>query len=170
MFLDECGFSTNLYRLYGWSPSHERCVEAVPFAREANRSVLGAFSLSGMVDWMQKLGAIRRDDFERFLSQQLLPVVPQGTVLVFDNARSHHGGNIAELVAAAGCSLLYLPPYSPDFSPIELAWSWLKGWVRGQKPRNDDQRQQTITQAIARMPKEHAPAWYRKCRHELSNQ
>ena len=183
VFLDECGFSLNLHRCYGWSLKHERCVEAVPLQRGQNRSVLGAFSLPGAGDGagagaanstcsdgingmralFQKLGAIKREDFEGFLRDQLLPVLEPGSVLVLDNARIHHGGQIAEIVAAAGCSLLYLPPYSPDFSPIELAWSWIKNQVRAAAPRNDHDRQKVIDAAATALPAHAAPGWFRKC-------
>ena len=168
MFLDECGFSLNLYRLYGWASSSERCVESVPLARGQNRSLVGGFSLSGMVASLQKVGSIKRVDFETFLSEHLLPVLPTGSVLVLDNARSHHGGKIASLVESSGCSLLYLPPYSPDFSPIELAWSFVKGRVRLSKPRDDEHRRQAITEALAAVPGEHASAWFRKCGYRQS--
>jgi hypothetical protein len=142
-------------------------LEAVPFQRGQNRSVLGAFALpaadhNGMVALWHKLGAVTREEFERFLHEALLPKLERGSVLVLDNARIHHGGRIAELVAAAGCSLLYLPPYSPDFSPIELAWSWLKFQVRLLAPRDDHARQEAIQQAATQMPP-HALAWFRHC-------
>ena len=183
MFLDECGFALNLHRFYGWSLKSERCMEAVPFQRGQNRSVLGAFSLpvagteteteagiplcpicpTGMRGLWQKLGAIKRQDFEGFLRDDLLPVLEPGSVLVLDNARIHHGGQIAQIVEAAGCSLLYLPPYSPDFSPIELAWSWIKNQVRAAAPRNDDDRQKVIYDVAAALPAHAAPGWFRKC-------
>jgi len=112
---------------------------------------------------VQKLGAIKRVDMEEFLQQLLLPGLPADSVLVLDNARIHHGGQIETLVQGAGCSLLYLPPYSPDFSPIELAWSWLKNRVRCAGPRDDAAREREITQALASLPMEHAGAWFRKC-------
>ena len=80
-----------------------------------------------------------------------------------DNARIPHGGNIAALVEAAGCSLLYLPPYSPDFNPIEVAWGWIKGQVRRICPRDDKTREESIGAAIAVLPGEFAPAWFRNC-------
>ena len=174
VFLDECGFSLNLHRCYGWSLKSQRCVEAVPFQRGQNRSVLGAFSLpeaeaeaeacpNGMRALFQKLGAIKREDFESFLRYDLLPVLEPGSVLVLDNARIHHGGQIAEIVAAAGCSLLYLPPYSPDFSPIELAWSWIKNQVRAIAPRNDLDRQKVINDVASTLPAHAAGGWFRKC-------
>ncbi len=170
VFLDECGFSLNLHRFYGWSLKNERCVEAVPFQRGQNRSVLGAFSLAeaeacrnGMRALFQKLGAIKREDFEGFLRDQLLPVLEVGSVLVLDNARIHHGGQIAQIVEAAGCWLLYLPPYSPDFSPIELAWSWIKTQVRAAAPRSDEDRQKMIAAAATALPASAARGWFRKC-------
>lgn len=174
VFLDECGFSLNLHRFYGWSLKSQRCVEAVPFQRGPNRSVLGAFSLpeagaeagachNGMRALFQKLGSIKREDFEGFLSRDLLPRLEPGSVLVLDNARIHHGGRIAEIVEAAGCSLLYLPPYSPDFSPIELAWSWIKNQVRAVAPRNDENRQEIIVRTASALPPHAAAGWFRKC-------
>lgn len=132
--------------------------------------MIGALSASGMVALSHQSGSIKRMDFEAFLRGKLLPRLSAGAVLVLDNARSHYGGEIAALVEAAGCSLLYLPPYSPDFNPIELAWSWLKGRVRPRKPREDEARQQAIDQAAAEMPDSHAQAWFRKCGYELHNQ
>ena len=140
----------------------------MPFARGENRSVLGAFGPEGMTAvYMtavyQKLGSIKRDDFETFLLDHLLPRLPRESVLVLDNARIHHGGNLAALVEVAGSKLLHLPPYSPDFSPIELDSRWLKGWVRKRRPRTDEERQCCIAQAVQEMPTQHAKPWFRKC-------
>ena len=115
----------------------------------------------------QKLGAFKREDFEGFLRDQLLPVLEAGSVLVLDNARIHHGGQIAQIVEDAGCSLLYLPPYSPDFAPIELAWSWIKNQVRAAAPRNDEDRQKAIAAAAAELPEHAAQGWFRKCDYGL---
>ena len=168
MFLDECGFSLALHLLYGWGPSKERLVEAVPWQRGGNRSVLGAFDLEGMVAITSKQGAMKRVDVEAFLREELLPRLLPGSVLVLDNARIHHGGDIEKIVSGAGCSLLYLPPYSPDFSPIELAWGWIKRFVRRLCPRDEASRAAAIQQAIACLPAEFAPGWFRKWRYGLS--
>lgn len=110
-----------------------------------------------------KLGAFKRDDFENFLSQDLLPLLAPESVLVLDNARIHHGGKIAELVAAANCSLLYLPPYSPDFNPIEMAWSWIKNKVRCACPREDTARLEAIEAASEEIPTHFPFQWFGKC-------
>jgi len=169
VFLDECGFGLNLHRLYGWTIGGGRYVEAVPFERGLNRSVLGAFSLptpdcpTGMRVLWQKLGAWTRATFEAFLQDGLLPVLMPGSVLVLDNASIHRGGAIRELVEAAGCSLLYLPPYSPDLNPIEPAWSWIKHRVRTEAPRDDGHRQSAIQEAARQLPPSAAAAWLRHC-------
>lgn len=170
VFLDECGFALNLCRLYGWVLGGGRCEEGVPFNKGINRSVLGAFSLpttdcpTGMRALWQKLGAWTRDTFEAFLQDGLLPHLSQGSVLVLDNARIHHGGNVEACVKQAGCSLLYLPPYSPDFNPIELAWSWIKTQVRTLAPRSDNERERGIQAAAQQLPNSAAKQWFKHCK------
>jgi transposase len=167
VFLDESGFSLALYRLYGWGPKGQRLEEAVPAKRGVNLSVLGAFDGEGMVAHTSKPGAMKRVDLETFLRENLLPKLLPGSVLVLDNARIHHGGQIEQIVSGAGCSVLYLPPYSPDFSPIELAWGWVKAFVRRRRPRDEASRGEAVAQAIASLPAEFAPGWFAKCGYVL---
>jgi transposase len=170
VFLDESGFSLALYRLYGWAPKGERLVEAVPACRGRNLSVLGAIDSVGMLCTTAKEGAMRRIDVERFLEEDLLPRLLPGSVLVLDNARIHRGGRIEAIVTAAGCSVLYLPPYSPDFNPIELAWGWIKALVRRLGPRDADARQAAIESAVAALPSAFAPGWFRHCGYQIQLQ
>ena len=146
-----------------------RCTEVVPFERGPNRSVVGAFSLptfscqTGMRALWQKLGTWTRASFEAFLQDGLLPLLCLGSVLVLDNTSIHRGGEIHILVEAAGCSLLYLPPYSPDLNPIELAWSFIKQKVRAKAPGDDESRQSAIQEATRQLPPSAASAWFRHC-------
>ena len=111
----------------------------------------------------QKKGAWNRDTFKAFLCDGLLPVLERGSVIVLDNARFHQGGQIHALVEKAGCSLLYLPPYSPDLNPIELAWSYLKNLVRSWAPREDDARERDIQRAATLLPPQDATNWFKHC-------
>lgn len=169
MFLDECGFSLNLHRLYGWTIGGKRCFERVPFNKGKNRSVVGAFSLpsadnpTGMWALWQKVGAWNALLFEAFVEEAVLPKVPAGSILVLDNARIHYSPTLKEKVEEAGCYLLYLPPYSPDFSPIEHAWSWIKQRVRTLAPRDDDARKRDIYEATQELPPKAAYAWFKHC-------
>jgi transposase len=115
-----------------------------------------------MVSTFPKEGSITRLDLESFLEHDLLPRLEEGAVLVLDNAHSHHGGKISEIVEAAGCSLLYLPPYSPDFNPIELAWAWIECLVRKIGPRDVTSRLAAIQSAVASLPREFGKFWFRK--------
>ena len=168
VFLDEAGFSLTLHLLFGWAPSKERFIEAVPAQRGVNLSALGAFSGRGMVAITSRQGAMKRRDVEAFLREELLPRLAPGSVLVLDNARIHHGGQIEQIVSGAGCSLLYLPPYSPDFSPIELAWGWIKHFVRRLCPPDAPSRLAALEEAVGALPAEFAPGWFRKCGYNLS--
>lgn len=163
VFLDECGFSLALYRLYGWAKKHDRCTESVPCQRGKNRSVLAAMSWSGVQASVTQLGGFKRIDFEAFLRDELLPVLAPDSVLIFDNARIHHGGEITKIVEAAGCSITYLPPYSPDLNPIEMAWGWIKDKVRCATPREDAERIKEIESAIEAIPSEFPFAWFANC-------
>ena len=138
-------------------------MEAVPFCRGRNLSVLGALDMEGMLCVRHKEGAMKRDDVEAFLSEDVLPWLLPGSVIVLDNAKIHHGGRIQEIVEEAGCSVLYLPPYSPDFSPIELAWGWVKHRVRKRCPRDAKSRVAAVEESLQVLPPQFAPNWFRNC-------
>jgi len=169
VFLDECGFALNLHRLYGWAIGGARCEHDVPFNKGVNLSVVGAFSLptpdneTGLWALWHKKEAWTGLLFELFVEEELLHRLPPGSVLVLDNARIHHRATLQQAVEKAGHSLLFLPPYSPDFNPIELVWSWFKHQVRLLAPREDDQRQSAIRHAQKLLPPQNATAWFRKC-------
>jgi transposase len=169
VFLDESGFSLALSVLYGWGKKGEPLIEAVPARRGKNLSVLGAFDIEGMLATTSKPGVMKRVDFERFLHTDLLPLLLPGSVLVLDNASIHKGGRIECLVATAGCRVLYLPPYSPDLNPIELAWSFVKRLVKKCGPREDAAREQAVAMALAAIPESLAPACFRHCRYLQQN-
>ena len=159
------GVSLALSLLYGWGKKGNVLIEAVTAKRGKNLSVLGAFDRTGMIATTAKLGAMIRPDFERFLREDLLPKLPQGSTLVFDNATIHKGGNIKALITKAGCRLLYLPPYSPDFNPIELAWALLKRRIRKWGPR-DDAREKAVADALAAVPDGFPKACFQHCNYK----
>ncbi len=166
MFLDECVLALNLYSFYGWGVGGGRLEEAVPFNEGQNLSLVGAYSLpspenpTGLWALWQKKGAWTGVLFELFLQGAGLPFLPEGSVLVLDNARIHHGATLKEIVEEAGHSLLYLPAYSPDFNPIKLVWSWLKTKVRALAPRTEEQRLKDMRLAQTLLPPHAAKNWF----------
>jgi transposase len=106
---------------------------------------------------------MKGEEEEAFLSEAVMPWLLSGLVIVLDNARIHHGGRIEQIVTDAGCSVLYLPPYSPDFSPIEPAWGWVKNRVRQRCPRDDKSRVAAVEESVQALPAAFAPNWFRSC-------
>ena len=132
VFVDECSTNTSLASLlYAWSPKGERAFCSVPRNWGANITLLASMSRGGMGPCLAVEGSTRREVFETYLEQVLAPSLRPGQVVVMDNLSSHKGGRVRELIEARGCELLYLPPYSPDFNPIEEAFAKLsRCWLR----------------------------------------
>lgn len=168
MFLDEAGVSLALSVLSGWGKTGQPLTEAVPVKRGKNLSLLGAMDIHGIVAATSTYGAMRRADGERFLRGKLLPLLLPGTTLVLDNASIHKGGKIESIVKKAGCPLLYLPPYSPDFNPIEMFWAWLKKRLRREGPRDDVTRARGVNRAFAEVPAAFAADCFKHCNYRLA--
>jgi transposase len=121
VFVDETWAKTNMTRLRGRAPVGERLVEPVPHGHWHTTTLIAALDASGMRCSTTVDGAVNRDVFEAFLEQVLCPRLVPGDVVVLDNLSSHKGTRAKALVEARGATLLFLPPYSPDLNPIELA-------------------------------------------------
>lgn len=104
-----------------------------------------------------------RADIERFFAVDLLPRLLPGSTLILDNASIHKGGHLKALVKAAGCQVLYLPSYSPDFNPIELVWAFVKGLVRRWRPQDDVSRLEAVEAALLAVTGTLADACFRHC-------
>ncbi len=130
VFLDECGFNTSLTRLYGRAPSHQRALGRVPRNWGKNQSLMCAMQCSGPFAPLIVEGAVNGDVFEWYVREVLCPALTPGQVVILDNLSAHHRDGVRTLIEACGCTLLFLPPYSPDFNPIEMMFSKLKAWIR----------------------------------------
>src|SRR5215212_6742581 len=119
-----------------WSPKGERARCSVPRNRGPNTTLLASMMAEGMGPCLAVEGATSRIVFEAYIEKVLLPSLRHGQVVVMDNLSAHKGERIRELLESAGCELLYLPPYSPDFSPVEEAFSKVKGLLRKAQARS----------------------------------
>ncbi len=135
VFVDEMGSNTSLSPLYGWSRVGERLHAKAPRNWGKNVTLIASMDSEGMGPSVAVEGATTGTVFEAYVEQALCPSLSHGQVVVMDNLSAHKGGRVRELIEGWGCELLYLPPYSPDFNPIEEAFSKLKGLLRKTEAR-----------------------------------
>ncbi|MBD2109333.1 IS630 family transposase [Nodosilinea sp. FACHB-13] len=161
VFVDEAGVNLAMTRLRGRAPQGERVHDSPPRNRGQNVSLLGALSMEGLVATMSVPGSVNTDVFVTYLREVLIPQLWVGAIVVMDNLSVHHTARVAELIEAAGAKLVFLPPYSPDLSPIELCWSKLKACLRSAKARTPQALQQALKQiVIQEISESNAIAWF----------
>jgi transposase len=158
LFVDECGANTVMTRTHGYAPRSERLKAKVPAGKRQAITFVGALTVSGMsAPWAMK-GAMNRDWFEAWVEQVLVPSLRAGMVVVMDNLSAHKGERVRRMIEEAGCRLEYLPPYSPDFNPIEKAFSKFKRILRKAAARTV----QGVYDAMAAALKQFSPS---ECLH-----
>ncbi len=135
VFIDETGLSTKMARLRGRAPRGERCRAGVPHGHWKTTTFTGALRLTGMTAPFVYDGAMNGNVFLAYVEQVLVPTLAPGNVVIMDNLPAHKAAGVREAIEVAGASLLYLPPYSPDFNPIENAFSKLKALLRAKAER-----------------------------------
>lgn len=130
VFIDETSVNTNMVRLHGRAPQGERVTGSVPFAAWQTFTLVAALRDDCMTAPMMIKGAMNSETFLEYVKQCLVPTLKPGDVVIMDNIPAHKGEAIRQAIEAAGASLRYLPPYSPDLNPIELAYSAFKAFLR----------------------------------------
>ena len=145
VFLDECGVTTDLLRRYGRSPRGTRLRDHTPCSHWETSTVIAALRLEGVTAPAVFDGPIDNPSFRAYVDQVLVPTLRPGDVVVLDNLAVHKQPEVRAAIEAAGGQLRFLPPYSPDFNPIELVFAKLKAFLRAARPRSYDQ----VTQLMA---------------------
>ncbi len=135
IFVDECATNVGLAPLRARAPRGERAFGKAPRNRGKNTTLLASMTARGMGPCVAVEGATTGAVFEAYVERVLAPALRPGQVVVLDNLNAHKGERVRELVEARGCELLFLPAYSPDFSPIEEAFSKVKALLRREKAR-----------------------------------
>jgi transposase len=130
VFVDEMGANISLAPLYAWSRRGERAFGGVPRNWGKNVTLLASMSVRGMGECLAVEGSTTTAVFEAYLEHVLVPSLRPGQVVVLDNLTAHKGSRVRELIESRGCQLIYLPPYSPDFNPIEEAFAKIKALLR----------------------------------------
>ena len=166
VFIDECGVLTNMARLHGRSPRGERAHASVPCGTWKRVSVLGAIGSAGMIAALSLDAATDSASFAAYLEQVLLPelqTVKPDAVLVLDNLRPHKTAEVQAVLEGSGFAYRYLPPYSPDLSPIEPAWAKFKSELREVGARRVDALHAAIGPALGGITAQDAAGFFRHC-------
>ena len=163
VFVDECGSNITLTPRYGRAPRGERCVGDVPRNWGQNSSLLAAMTPTGMTAALVVAGATDRTVFDLYVEQVLVPTLRPGQVVVWDNLSVHKSAYARTVVEASGCRVVFLPPYSPDFNPIEQAFSKLKSYLRRANKRTQDGLWDAIGAGLKQISAADAQGRYRHC-------
>jgi transposase len=163
VILDESGTNLNLTPRYARAPRGQRAYGSAPRNTPRNTTVVAALSTRGMGPTMTLPGALDTTAFEVYLEHFLVPWLQPGQVVVLDNLSVHKSGRVQAMIEAAGCELWYLPAYSPDLSPIELAFAKLKEILRRAKARTQDALDAAIALALEQISASDAHGYFTHC-------
>lgn len=164
VFVDESGVNLAMTRRYGRALRGEQVYAERPGNRGENISLLGALSLDGLIATMSIPGSVNTDVFMTYLQEVLAPQLWTGAMLIMDNLPVHKAKAVHQVIEATGAQLIFLPPYSPDLSPIELCWSKLKQGLRTAKARNREALDQALTQIVTQsISQDDVWGWFTHC-------
>lgn len=149
VFIDETWASTNMARRYGRAPRGERLRVGIPYGHWKTTTFVAGLARCGMIAPFVLDGAINREAFEAYVERVLVTALAPGAIVVIDNLSSRKGAAVRAMIEAAGARLLYLPPYSPDFNPLENAFSKLKAHLRKAAERTMDGFWAAISSLVA---------------------
>lgn len=168
MFLDECGVTTDLLRRYGRSPRGTRLHDHTPCSHWQTHTVIAALRREGLGAPAVFDGPIDNPSFLAYVEQVLVPTLRPGDVVVLDNLVVHKQPAVRTAIEQAGASIRFLPPYSPDFNPIELAFAKLKAFLRAARPRNYEQVCNLIATALGLFTAAECANYTRHCGYRVA--
>lgn len=161
--IDEFGSNLDMTRRYARAPCGERASAWLPRNTPPNTTTISSLTTSGMGPSLMTEGGVTSAMFEAYVEHILGPTLRPGQVILLDNLSAHKSVRLRELLAARGCRLWYLPSYSPDFSPIELAFAKIKAELRRVGARTREVLEAAVAQALTHISSEDACAFFRHC-------
>ncbi len=167
-FLDEAGATSILTRLYARAVGGARTTEAVPRNYGQSTSMISTMGVAGVEATMLIEGSVDTLVFNAYCREVLRPTLKNGDVIVLDNLGAHRASRIEEITAECGARVIWLPPYSPDFSPIELMWSKVKAYLRKVRARTQTELEKAIAAALKTITASDCVNWYRHCGYEVT--
>jgi transposase len=166
-FVDESGLNIAMTRRYGRAPRGERVHDAVPENYGRNVTILGALSCDGLEAVMTVDAATDTNVFRAYVTHVLAPSLKPDDIVVMDNLSAHKVPDIETTIQETGAKLIFLPPYSPDLSPIEQCWSKVKTLLRGIKARTREALDRPLKGVIDTVRQSDAHGWFNDCGYPL---
>jgi transposase len=170
VFIDECGVTTDLIRRYGRSLRGTRLQDHAPYGHWETHTVVAALRVEGVQAPAVFDGPIDTDSFRAYVEQVLVPSLRPGDVVILDNLAVHRQPEVRAAIEQAGAHLRFLPPYSPDFNPIEQAFAKLKAFLRAARPRTFDHVNTLVAAALALFTPAECRNYIRHCGYRLTVQ
>jgi transposase len=167
VFLDETSTPTDLTPRYGRAPRGLRVVGRIPHRRWQAVTLLATLTSEGFGPGFQFEGALDRPIFEAYVERILVPALRPGQTVILDNLAVHKSARARQLIEAAGCRLRFLPTYSPDFNPIEQAFSQLKARLRHAEARSVAAILDATAAAYPALTAAHARNYFRAAGYNL---
>jgi transposase len=167
VFIDETGAHTKLARLYGRAFRGQRLVAKIPYGHWKTTTFVGALRVAGITAPLVVDGPMNGAIFRAYVEQQLVATLRPGDTVIMDNLAAHKVAGVREAIEAADARLVYLPPYSPDLNPIELAFAKLKALLRSAAARVVDQLEDTIVRALEQFTGNECSHYFRHCGYSV---
>lgn len=168
--IDESGSNIGLTPLYARAPKGRRAYGSTPRNRGKNTTLIASLTFEGMGESMIIEGSANAAAFERYVEEILAPSLSPGQIVIMDNLAAHKGKKVEDLIQARGSQLLFLPSYSPDFSPIEETFSKVKIFLRRAGARTREALQDAICQALLTVTAQDAHGWFGHCGYLPANE
>jgi transposase len=163
VFFDEIGVNTKMVRLHGRCPANQRLVDFAPAGHYSSSTLMSAMRLDGVVAPLLIDGPVNGEIFAGYVEQCLAPTLEPGDILIIDNLPAHKSARVTAAVEGAGGVLVYLPPYSPDFNPIENMWSKVKTSVRAAAARTLDAVVEAVSVALQSVTLSDCEGYFSHC-------
>lgn len=167
-FLDESSVNLSMTRRYGRAAPDQRVVDSAPLPSGPQTTTLAVLGWNGITAPLVLTGAVNGSLFHGYLAQCVAPTLQPGDILFMDNLPAHKVAGLEALIEACGAQVIYLPPYSSDFNPIELAWSKVKTILRRFKARTFSELIEALKQALLAITPQDIRGWFAHCGYAIN--
>ena len=168
VFIDESGITTNMVRRFARALDGRRAIGRAPAGRYEKLTLLGAIALTGLLALMTIPASTDSAVFLAYIQQVLVPELRPGQVVVFDNLSPHKQPAVRKAIEGAGCRVIFLPPYTPEWNPIEPCWSKMKEFLRSRAANTRDALEAAVADAMETITPQDARGWFRHCGYSVA--